>query len=131
MAKIFLDANAFIDLMTPRNELQLEQFSGRDLFISPLSIHIFLYVYKQKIPLQKLNDLLNHMELIPITTELISLALQGPMDDFEDNIHLHSAVEADCDFFLTSDQKLLKMGIFGKTRIVLSMQDKDLTSKIP
>lgn len=34
---------------------------------------------------------------------------------------LHSAAEAECDYFLTSDKKLLAMKFFGKTRIVSTL----------
>lgn len=44
-------------------------------------------------------------------------ALEGPTVDFEDNTQLHSAAEAECDYFLTNDEKLLKMKFFGKTRL--------------
>lgn len=39
------------------------------------------------------------------------------LENLEDNIQLHSAAEAECDFFLTSDDKLLKIKFFGKTEI--------------
>ena len=53
-----------------------------------------------------------------LTDKILDLALEGPVDDLEDNIQLHSASEAECDVFLTNDKKLLKMKFFGKMRIV-------------
>lgn len=44
--------------------------------------------------------------------------LSGPTVDFEDNVQLHSAAEAECEIFLTEDKKLLKLGFFGKTHVV-------------
>ncbi len=44
-------------------------------------------------------------------------ALQGPTTDVEDNIQLHSSVEAGCDLFLTHDEALLNLTFFGKMRI--------------
>ena len=39
------------------------------------------------------------------------------VDDFEDNVQLHCAAQANCDFFLTRDEKMLKLGFFGKVRL--------------
>jgi len=61
---------------------------------------------------------LKTLHLISLTDKIIDKALLGPTKDLEDNIQLHSAVEADCDIFLTNDKALLKMGYFGKTKIV-------------
>ena len=118
MAKIFLDTNTFIDLMVPRNDSTLDQFTGNQLFISPLSIHIYLYSYKEKVPTKKLTNLKESLSIVPLTKEVSDRALEGPTAAFEDNVQLHSASESECDLFLTSDQKLLKTGIFGKTKII-------------
>ena len=117
MAKIFLDANLYIDILTGRADHELEIFQGNELFISPLSIHILIYVYKYKIPSKELevnNELFNIVAFDSIITEN---ALIGPTSDFEDNAQLHSAAEADCNIFLTNDKKLLDMKFFGKVRI--------------
>ena len=53
----------------------------------------------------------------PLTEYILDKALQGPTKDLEDNIQLHSAAEADCDFFITRDRQLLALGYFGKTKI--------------
>lgn len=121
MARVFLDANTFIDLIVPRGIKNLQQFENHELFISPLSVHIFLYVYKQKVPLRKLENLIKYLSLTPLDNELTNKALRGPTDDFEDNIQLHSAAAADCNFFLTNDQKLLNMRFFGRVEMKLSL----------
>lgn len=121
MARVFLDANTFIDLIVPRGIKKLQQFENHELFISPLSVHIFLYVYKQKVPLRKLENLIKYLSLTPLDNELTNKALRGPTDDFEDNIQLHSAAAADCNFFLTNDQKLLNMRFFGRVEMKLSL----------
>ena len=50
MAKIFLDTNIYIDIIKKRTDLELQDFQGNELFISPLSIHVLAYVFKYKIP---------------------------------------------------------------------------------
>jgi len=51
-----------------------------------------------------------------LTDKILDLALEGPVDDLEDNIQLHSASEAECDVFLTNDKRLLGIKFFGKTK---------------
>lgn len=85
MAKIFIDANIFIDLVEKRSQLNLDD------------IERFL--------------------IIDFNSDILNKAIIDPTSDLEDNIQLHSAAEADCDLFLTSDAKLLKLKFFGKTEI--------------
>lgn len=117
MAKIFIDANIFIDLVEKRSQLNTDDLDGHDLFISPLSVHILMYVTKKKIPYPSLSDIVNRFLLIDFDSDIVSKAILNPTNDFEDNVQLYSAAEANCDLFLTSDAKLLKMKFFGKTEI--------------
>ena len=64
MAKVFLDTNAFIDLVEERRQITLNQLDGHDLFISPLSIHILMYITKRKIPYSRLNNIIDAFFLI-------------------------------------------------------------------
>lgn len=72
-----------------------------------------------------LTNQLEEFQIFDLTSTILNLATQGPTTDLEDNIQLHSAAEAECDYFLTSDASLLKMKFFGKTRIVPNLS-KDL-----
>lgn len=118
MAKVFLDTNTFIDSVHrhPQTEV-LSQLENHIPFISPLSIHIYCYTYRVKIPNQLVSRQLEMFSSVDLTDAIISNACKGPTNDLEDNIQLHSAAEAACDFFLTSDKRLLTLGFFGKTRI--------------
>src|SRR3989338_4486963 len=119
MAKIFLDTNCFIDAVVRKPEKQiLDSLKGNTLFVSVLSLHIYCYVYKIKIPNSILLSQVEKFQLVDITQDLVNKALLGPTNDFEDNAQLHSAAEAECDTFLTEDRKLLDMKFFGKTRII-------------
>jgi hypothetical protein len=124
MARIFLDANTFIDLVEQRRGNDLSAFQGGELFISPLSVHILSYIYKYELPNKKLLDFLEFFNLVPMSETLTRNALEGPTTDFEDNTQLHSCVLADCDFFLTSDRQLLRTKFFGKARIVSRLEEK-------
>lgn len=117
MARIFLDANFYIDV-TKRVKEKWEFLKEHLLFISPLSTHILFYARKLKIPDQDVNNLQEQFGIVPLTKAILDKALQGPTSDLEDNIQLHSTAEAECDIFLTEDKKLLNMKFFGKTRVV-------------
>lgn len=121
MARIFVDANIFIDLVEKRKKKTLADLDGNKLFISPLSAHILMYVVKKKVPYQRIEVSITHFGIVNFNSDILNKALEGPTDDLEDNVQLHSAAEAECDIFLTEDRGLLNMKFFGKTKI--SSQD--------
>ena len=116
MARVFLDTNFYIDA-TKRAREKLGFLKEHLLFISPLSTHILFYARKLKIPDQDVNKLQESFGIVPFTKDILDKALEGPTNDLEDNIQLHSSTEANCDIFLTNDEKLLKMKFFGKMYI--------------
>ncbi len=121
MAKIFLDTNYFIDAVHRKPEKQiLESLENHIIFISPLSFHIYCYVYKIKIPDEKVYTQSEMFQMVEFSENILDKSLLGPTNDFEDNVQLHSAAEADCDVFLTGDKRLLDMKFFGKVRITNS-----------
>lgn len=117
MARIFLDTNFYIDI-TKRAKRKWDQLRGNLLFISPLSTHILFYTRKLKVTDLGVNELQEQFGIVPFTKFILDKALEGPTRDFEDNIQLHSAAEGECDYFLTSDKKILRMKFFGKTQII-------------
>lgn len=118
MAKIFLDTNIFIDAIHRRPEKEiLESLENQIVFISPLSFHIYCYSYKVKLPNEIVIAQKEKFQIVDFSKEILEKATTGPTNDFEDNVQLHSAAEADCDIFLTEDKKLLDMKFFGKVRI--------------
>lgn len=117
MAKVFVDANYFIGLANRTPETDVDIIHSHQSFVSILTIHILFCVNKIKTPDNDTNSFISDFNLIVLDEGVLDKALFGPTNDLEDNIQLHSAAEADCDFFLTNDKKLLKMKFFGKTRI--------------
>lgn len=117
MARVFLDTNAYIDAVH-RNVEIIRQFLGHKIFYSPLSTHILFYASNLKVPHQTIRATEEEFEIIDFTSIILTKALNGPTSDLEDNTQLHSAAEAECDYFLTSDKKILAMKFFGKTKIV-------------
>lgn len=122
MVRVFLDTNYFIDLVNQRNDVKLSNLGTNAPFISPLSAHITMYVNKRKVPCPELAKILEMFSFVPFDTAITNKALIGPTSDIEDNVQLHSASTAVCDYFLTRDKKLLAMKFFGKTRIVSKIE---------
>ncbi len=117
MGRVFLDTNFYIDIAKRAKE-KWSSLEGALLFISPLSTHILFYTRKLQVPDQSVNKLQEQFGIVPFTKHILDKALEGPTNDLEDNIQLHSAAEAECNIFLTNDKKLLSMKFFGKTRII-------------
>lgn len=123
MARIFLDANILIDLIEIRGErITAEELADNEIFISPLSVHILIYVTRQKIPPKRLVQIIELFSLVPFDQSISTKSFQGPTKDFEDNVQLHSAADSECDFFLTQDKNLLNLKFFGKTHLVSSLK---------
>ncbi len=59
--------------------------------------------------------------VVELGQETLDIAMGGPTTDLEDNIQLHSAAEAECDYFLTNDKQILNLKFFGKTRILYNL----------
>jgi predicted nucleic acid-binding protein len=121
MAKIFLDTNYFIDALhrTPEKEI-LESLENNIIYISPLSVHIYCYIFKINTQKKSVIAQIEKFQLVDFSNDVVLRALQGPTSDFEDNVQLHSAANSECDLFLTEDKKLLKMKFFGKVKIANS-----------
>ena len=118
MARVFLDTNYFIDAIHRRPEKQiLESLRDNVIYTSSLSFHIYCYVYKIKIPNKKVLAQKDKFQLVDFSEYILEKALNGPTSDFEDNVQLHSAAEAECDLLLTNDKQLLNLKFFGKTKI--------------
>lgn len=117
MARVYLDTNAYIDAAY-RNPHVNNQLLALEVYYSPLSTHILFYTFKLPIPQPTIDILESKFKVVDLTTNILRNALRGPTKDLEDNIQLHSSADAECDYFLTSDKKLLAMKFFGKTKIV-------------
>ena len=125
MARVFLDANQIIDVFARRRQYMADILHGHKIYTSPLNIHIFCYVFHKTMPDPVLARIIKEdFQLVAISGHIAHISLQGPTSDYEDNIQLHSAVAADCEILLTNDKQLLKMGYFGKTRLVSDLADR-------
>jgi predicted nucleic acid-binding protein len=117
MANIFLDVNKLIYYINGGDLDVFIGLRGNELVVSGLSWHIIYYLMKYKVPANNVFGLFSEITTVEMSNFIIKKAMLGPTDDFEDNVQLHSAVEGECDRFLTFDKKLLKMKFFGKMKI--------------
>lgn len=119
MAKIFLDTNIFIDAIHRAPEKQIiETLEGCVVCASTLSFHIYCYVFKIGIPNKTVALQKEKFTVIDLSGSILDRSLEGPTNDLEDNIQLHSAAEAGCEYFLTNDSKLLAMKFFGRAKLL-------------
>ncbi len=116
MARVYLDTNIYIDAAY-RNPQINNQLLAHEVYYSPLSTHILFYTFKLNIPQPTIDILGSKFKIVDLAASILQDALRGPTKDLEDNIQLHSAADAECVFFLTSDKKLLAMKFFGKAKI--------------
>lgn len=119
MANIFFDTNTFINVVyrKPQQKI-LDYLKDHVGYISPLSVSNYCYIGRIKLPNDTLKEQIGIFSSVALTEKIIQQALEGPTDDIEDNVQLHSAAEAACDYFFTEDKKLLTMRFFGKMKIV-------------
>lgn len=115
--KVFLDTNVYVDILKRKNFVH-KNINSYSLYISPFSTLVLFYSYKISVPNKKLYSIRNKFSQVPITSDLMEKSLLGPTSDIEDNLQLHSAVLAECKYFLTRDEDLLSMKKFGKLKIV-------------
>ena len=119
MANIFLDTNFYFQLL--KGELNANIHDSNQVYVSTLSVHIACYSLKIKVPNLHLTNSLATINTLDFSANILTKACVGPTTDLEDNIQLHSASLADCDYFLTFDDQLLKMKFFGKTQITTTI----------
>ena len=82
MAGIFLDTNAFFDPVKRKNKKGLKALGGHELYISPLSVYILIYVYKYKIPDKELDMVKELFNLTSFDSGTTQNSLIGPTKDF-------------------------------------------------
>lgn len=84
-------------------------------------MHIYCYIFKFNIKDIAIIAQIDKFQLVDFSDDVVLRAIQGPTSDFEDNVQLHSAANAECDAFLTEGKKLLEMKFFGKVKITNSI----------
>ena len=71
MAKVFLDTNVFIDAIHRQPEKQiLDSLLNHVIYISPLSFHIYCYIYKIKVPNKKVLSQKDKFQIVDFSQEI-------------------------------------------------------------
>lgn len=113
MSKYFLDVNVIVDYLIDRQEKEsnikklLKEVDIHNVYVSALSAHIIFYVLKVKYNTEifwRIKNLLDRVNLIPLTGEIVNSAMSIEFMDFEDTLQYFSAVK-NCDYILTRDKK--------------------------
>ena len=113
MKKFFLDTNILIDLVDPARENHsdivefLLSWDINSIYLSTLSAHIAFYVLKIDLNTKQYKDLksfLGSINLISLTDNIVTGALNIGYPDFEDSLQYLSAIKH-CDYILTRDKK--------------------------
>jgi len=117
MKKVYLDTNILIDILLDRD---LEHISinkitpflkQSQVYMSTLSVHITYYILKIK-PNTSMHKrsmaLINRINLVPLSQEIINQSLKNFSIDFEDTLQYYSALDQNCDYILTRDKKNFK-----------------------
>lgn len=112
MRRVFLDANVFIDLLKDRSigdtgiREHLKDIYPH-VYVSVLTIHIAFYVLKIKSGSRmhkKVLKLIKYVNILPLRSEIINLAMSLSFPDFEDMLQYLSAIGI-CEYILTRDKK--------------------------
>lgn len=114
MKKVYLDTNILIDILLDRD---LEHISinkitpflkQSQVYMSTLSVHITYYILKIK-PNTSMHRrsmaLINRINLVPLSQEIINQSLNNFSIDFEDTLQYYSALDQNCDYILTRDKR--------------------------
>ena len=114
MKKVYLDTNILIDILLDRD---LEHISinkitpflkQSQVYMSTLSVHITYYILKIKPNTsmhKKSMALINRINLVPLSQEIINQSLNNFSIDFEDTLQYYSALDQNCDYILTRDKR--------------------------
>ena len=82
MGRVFLDANVVIDFLERKEAETRNRLKSNTLYITPLSIHILLYLMKLRISYPKLTEIKQYFSIIEFNESIMYSALGGPTDDF-------------------------------------------------
>ena len=120
---IFLDTNVVLDLLSMRQpsfndcltifrQIENKTING---FISGLSYSVIFYIISKELGKLKTIDTLKKLRLIlditPVDSKVIDLALSSDFKDFEDAIQHYSALEVKSDIIITNNIKDFKTSL--------------------
>lgn len=117
MKKVFLDTNIILDVMAQREPFNIAANAVLKLGIeekillcaTPLTFANCVYIlkrsYKHPDPVSVVKAYKQYIVALPMTDEQCDKALNSNQPDFEDMLQYESALEANCDYFVTRNLK--------------------------
>lgn len=120
--KLFLDANVCLQFLLQRkgfesSELLFEKIVTGEFkaHTSPAIVHIIAYflakVHKNEIVKILILNLLANVRVIDCNHETTINAINSQMKDIEDALQYYTAMHHKMDYFISLDQKLIKLAI--------------------
>ncbi len=116
--KVFVDANILVSVLN--KEYPLFTYSARilslsgnnnfEIYTSPTCLAIAFYFaekkHNTKPAREKIALLCKHIFISPATEDVVEKTLANKkVNDFEDGLEYYSAIESNCNFFVTEDVK--------------------------
>lgn len=112
MKKLFLDTNIILDVILEREEmpqaaqiLTLGEQGKAHLCVSYLTIANLAYVIRKGRTTSEIRsiitDLKQFVDILPMTSDQLDIALGVDASDFEDVLQYECAMDAGCDFIIT------------------------------
>lgn len=119
-SRVLADVNVCLDVLMDRKPFV--EYSGRIfeeaekgnviLVISGLSFDTLFYVMRPSLGAKKVTELLRllftHIEVGTIDNKVVKQAIDAGWTDLEDSLQYYCAVENDCDYLVTRNQKDFK-----------------------
>jgi len=115
--RIFLDTNVFLDCLLAREPswrfaakiLDMAAKNEVSAFTSSVSFCNIAYILnkleKARIVENDLQFLLNIVQIVPNTAQMLGQALIEPLPDYEDSLQYVSALKAQCNYLITANKK--------------------------
>ncbi|MDX2430670.1 MAG: PIN domain-containing protein [Bacteroides sp.] len=137
MRKLFLDTNILLDLLAKRMDFYdeaarlflLAEEGELALTVSALTIVNTHYVLRKHIPEQKTRGVIRDIRLLvkvlPLDERLLGITLNSDLDDYEDAIQYHTALEYQQEFIITrnlKDFKRSKLPVMTAGQLIHSRQ---------
>jgi predicted nucleic acid-binding protein len=120
--KIYIDANVILDYILDRTDkvsakIILDEISNGNItgYISGSIIHILSYFLLRNFGVEKTKEiiltLIEDFEIIDMPKEIVIQALHSNINDIEDALQYHVALNHKLDYFISNDKQLKKESI--------------------
>lgn len=125
MIKVFIDTDIILDLLMKREPhyvyssilfslIEKKQIKG---YFSSLIFSNLFYILKKSASREKAKDSLKKLsllvEILPVDSEIIELALLSDFNDFEDSIQYYTALKNGINLLLTRNKKDYKDSVIS------------------